>query len=207
MAGEAGPAEHHHVAALRLAQVEELVVERRHAQAIGELVDQDEIAHVQRGHHRTGGNPERFGHERTQQQHHQHHRKERARPVHRHRIAILLASLIQPRLALLVQEQPIQPPHHAEQHREAKQNRGKIKFHGGSLRSRDSGVGIRDSEGELVAFPNPESPIPNPGPHLSTFNTARKASWGISTRPTCFMRFLPSFCFSSNFFLRLTSPP
>ena len=42
---------------------------------------------------------------------------------------------------------------------------------------------------------------------LSTRNTARKASWGISTLPTCFMRFLPAFCFSSSFFLRVMSPP
>src|SRR6185312_14622346 len=155
-----------------------------------------------------GGNPERLGHERTQQQHHQHHGKQRTRPIHRHRIAILLARRVQPRLAPLVQEQPIQPPYHAEQHGKAKQNRRKIKFHGGSLWSRDSRFGIRDSEASLPLFriPNPESPIPAFG-YLSTFNTARKASWGISTRPTCFMRFLPSFCFSSNFFLRLTSPP
>jgi len=32
------------------------------------------------------------------------------------------------------------------------------------------------------------------------------ASCGILTRPTCFMRFLPSFCFSSSFRLRVTSP-
>ncbi len=38
-------------------------------------------------------------------------------------------------------------------------------------------------------------------------STARKASWGTSTRPTCFIRFLPSFCFSSSFFLRVMSPP
>ena len=37
--------------------------------------------------------------------------------------------------------------------------------------------------------------------------TARKASCGISTEPTCFMRFLPSFCFSSSLRLRLMSPP
>ena len=42
---------------------------------------------------------------------------------------------------------------------------------------------------------------------LSTWSTARKASCGISTRPTCFMRFLPSFCFSRSFFLRVASPP
>src|SRR5262249_30559216 len=33
----------------------------------------------------------------------------------------------------------------------------------------------------------------------STFRTARKASWGMSTRPTRFIRFFPSFCFSSSF--------
>src|SRR5690606_34225071 len=43
--------------------------------------------------------------------------------------------------------------------------------------------------------------------YLSTFNTARNASCGISTLPTCFMRFLPSFCLDNSFFLRETSPP
>src|SRR5664280_243861 len=45
------------------------------------------------------------------------------------------------------------------------------------------------------------------GSHHSTFRTARKASWGSSTRPTFFMRRLPSFCFSRSFFLRVMSPP
>ena len=36
---------------------------------------------------------------------------------------------------------------------------------------------------------------------------ARNASCGTSISPICFMRFLPSFCFSSSFFFRLTSPP
>src|SRR5579875_2147546 len=40
-----------------------------------------------------------------------------------------------------------------------------------------------------------------------TFRTARKASCGISTFPTRFIRFFPSFCFSSNFRFRVTSPP
>ena len=38
-------------------------------------------------------------------------------------------------------------------------------------------------------------------------STARKASWGISTLPTRFMRCLPSFCFSSSLRLRVMSPP
>ena len=38
-------------------------------------------------------------------------------------------------------------------------------------------------------------------------STARNASCGISTLPTCFMRFLPSFCFSSSLRLREMSPP
>ena len=38
-------------------------------------------------------------------------------------------------------------------------------------------------------------------------STARNASCGISTRPTRFIRFLPSFCFSSSFRFREMSPP
>src|SRR6266498_984056 len=45
--------------------------------------------------------------------------------------------------------------------------------------------------------------------HLSPsrLRTARKASWGTSTEPTCFMRFLPFFWRSSSFRFRVTSPP
>lgn len=38
-------------------------------------------------------------------------------------------------------------------------------------------------------------------------STAMKASCGTSTEPTIFMRFLPSFCFSSSLRLREMSPP
>src|SRR5690242_10727642 len=38
-------------------------------------------------------------------------------------------------------------------------------------------------------------------------STARNASCGTSTPPTCFMRFLPAFCFLSSFRLRVMSPP
>src|SRR5207253_2233156 len=43
--------------------------------------------------------------------------------------------------------------------------------------------------------------------HSSTLSTARNASCGISTDPTDFIRFLPSFCFSRSFRLREMSPP
>src|SRR5438128_8531835 len=43
--------------------------------------------------------------------------------------------------------------------------------------------------------------------HQSRLNTAMNASCGISTLPTRLRRFLPSFCFSSSFRLRVTSPP
>src|SRR4029079_19628202 len=39
--------------------------------------------------------------------------------------------------------------------------------------------------------------------HSPTFSTARNASCGISTWPTRFMRFLPSFCFSRSLRLRV----
>ncbi len=44
-----------------------------------------------------------------------------------------------------------------------------------------------------------------PAPSLES--AAMKASWGTSTRPTIFIRFLPSFCFSSSLRLRVMSPP
>gem|GEM_PF-5543590 len=43
--------------------------------------------------------------------------------------------------------------------------------------------------------------------HSATFKTLRNASCGSSTEPICFIRFLPSFCFSRSLRLRVTSPP
>src|SRR5690606_9834348 len=43
--------------------------------------------------------------------------------------------------------------------------------------------------------------------YSSTCRMARKASWGTSTEPICFILFLPAFCFSRSLRLRLTSPP
>ena len=63
-------------------------------------------------------------------------------------------------------------------------------------RNNDSGFGRMEYVSKGQAFWN-----------QSSFNTAMKASWGISTLPTCFIRFFPAFCFSRSFFFRLTSPP
>ena len=41
----------------------------------------------------------------------------------------------------------------------------------------------------------------------SRLSTARKASCGTSTPPTCFIRFLPFFCLSSSLRFRVMSPP
>ena len=50
--------------------------------------------------------------------------------------------------------------------------------------------------------------ILNPPPYSSPiFSTAKKASCGMETLPICFIRFLPSFCFSSSLRLREISPP
>src|SRR3954462_324823 len=48
---------------------------------------------------------------------------------------------------------------------------------------------------------------PLPLPSDPNSSTDRKASCGTSIRPTCFIRFLPSFCFSSSLRLRVMSPP
>ena len=49
--------------------------------------------------------------------------------------------------------------------------------------------------------------LPDFSPTGLVESAAMKASWGTSTRPTIFIRFLPSFCFSSSFRLRVMSPP
>ena len=43
--------------------------------------------------------------------------------------------------------------------------------------------------------------------YSSSFNAATNASWGTSTRPRFFMRFLPSFCFSRSLRFLVMSPP
>ncbi len=61
-----------------------------------------------------------------------------------------------------------------------------------------------DKDGERYSRPGQQR---GEGQSASIFRAAMKASWGISTLPNWRMRFLPSFCFSSSFFLRVASPP
>src|SRR5450759_954674 len=49
--------------------------------------------------------------------------------------------------------------------------------------------------------------VRSPPDAASLESAAMKASCGTSTRPTIFIRFLPSFCFSSSLRLREMSPP
>jgi hypothetical protein len=55
----------------------------------------------------------------------------------------------------------------------------------------------------LMRAPRDESAVDQ----LSTFSAAMKASCGMSTLPNCRIFFLPSFCFSRSFRLRVMSPP
>jgi glucokinase len=83
---------------------------------------------------------------------------------------------------------------------------------GGSATTR-RGVARTDSSLPRAApLRPPGRPPPPPGGrdflrYSSRERTAMNASWGISTAPTRFMRFLPSFCFSSSLRLRVISPP
>src|SRR5205085_10576269 len=60
----------------------------------------------------------------------------------------------------------------------------------------------RGAEGQVhVQVPRAHFLLP------SRLSTARNASCGTSTEPTCFIRFLPFFCCSSSLRLREMSPP
>src|SRR6266571_4119599 len=156
-------AKHYHVAALRLPDIDDLLVDERDADAVGELVDQDEIPDHQRRHHRARWNLERLDQERAQQENDENNREETLRIFDPPGFLVVLAALP-----------------------------GEIDCVGERKRSCHD---QQDKEYQCEIH------------LLSTCSMARKASWGISTVPTCFMRFFPAFCFSSNFRLRLTSPP
>jgi len=112
--------EHHHVAARRFADGHELLVVDRQAQAVGKLVDQDEVADQQVRHHRAGRDLVRLGDEAAQHQHHGQHREEGARVVDQHRLLVEQAA---PGLAPLGEEQRVQQPHRAADERRAHQQR------------------------------------------------------------------------------------
>src|SRR5687767_1170372 len=66
----------------------------------------------------------------------------------------------------------------------------------------------RDDERlEILARDRFLEPLRRHSPSVPILSTARNASCGISTLPTRFMRFFPSFCFSSSLRLREMSPP
>ena len=87
------------------------------------------------------------------------------------------------------------------------------------------GPGVRQRRRDTVGDAGFRTPPPEPGVRLARTrapsgyfrpcfspvgaleSAAMKASWGTSTRPTIFIRFLPSFCFSSSLRLRVMSPP
>ena len=72
-----------------------------------------------------------------------------------------------------------------------------------ALRSRFGADGLRGHARSLVDLRwvrfHDQSPV--------TLRSARNASCGSSTRPTCFIRFLPSFCFAQSLRFRVMSPP
>ena len=74
-----GVAEHDDVAALRIADRQDLALDDRQPDPVGVLVDQDVVADDQRGTHRRRGDPERLGDERAQQEHDEQDRKEALR--------------------------------------------------------------------------------------------------------------------------------
>ncbi len=67
---------------------------------------------------------------------------------------------------------------------------------------RGSGVTLRERRAHFFF-----ASLASLAPPASDDSAAMKASCGTSTRPMVFMRFLPSFCFSSSLRLRVMSPP
>ena len=74
-------AEHHHVASLRGADVNDLCVGNRQTNAVCVLIHQNEVADVKGRQHRSRWNAEGFKKEGTQQEHDQNHREESCRVI------------------------------------------------------------------------------------------------------------------------------
>src|SRR5690606_26392500 len=81
-------AEDHHVASLRVADVDDLGVHHRQANTVSELVYQDEITDFQGRDHRPGRDLERLDKKRAQHQHYRENREERFPVLDEHRFLI-----------------------------------------------------------------------------------------------------------------------
>jgi len=90
---------------------------------------------------------------------------------------------------------PGDPTRHIATHSDRVTN---VPFDRNFASSRPRGDAVATTAGDYFVFLSPDS---------SVERAAMKASWGTSTRPTIFIRFLPSFCFSSSLRLRVMSPP
>ena len=218
-------AKDHDIATRRLVAFNDLGVDDRQPDAIGELVHQNQVAHQQGGNHGTGRDLEGLEKERAQKEHRSDHRKQAGSPVqppglhqdaalgllHVH-IHLLDAHAVEFGAALYGRIldglrrpaparqknhalcQPVGPGNHGGQ----KQQQRKVALDGAHVPGAD--VARKGSEHQ-------RSQDLHELHQSSTCKMARNASWGTSTEPICFMRFLPAFCFSRSLRLRLTSPP
>src|SRR6267143_2174089 len=85
---------HHHVAALGLPDIDDFLVDERDPDAVGELVDQEEIPDHQCRHHRARRNLERFDQERAQQENDENDREEALRILDPPGFLVVLAALL-----------------------------------------------------------------------------------------------------------------
>ena len=175
----------------------DLLVDHRQPDAVLVLVDEDEVADLQRRKHRARRDAERLVKERAQQEDEQDDREEAGGVFEPGRLAH--GALFQA-AALLLDDGFLARQRGRVAAVEVGQQAGCPRS---PLLGEDQLVGDPQDPGEDGQYEQDQGKV-----HLSsTCRIARKASCGISTVPTCFMRFLPAFCFSSSFFLRVMSPP
>jgi hypothetical protein len=193
-----------HLAALGAAHLEELRRRVRDPHAVDELVDEDVVADLERRIHRRARDLERLDHERAQRERDQHGGADRLDVVARRRLRGLLDQLVAQRV-----EQRQVAAHAVEV------AVGEAAFDlardGVEIAGLAAQALLQGQRGARLAHERsrllPDAPIERGRAHQSTFRTVKNASCGSSTEPTDFMRFLPSFCFSRSFFLRVMSPP
>ena len=189
-----------------------------------EFVHQNQVAHMQCGNHGARGNFERLKQEGAQDENRHNDGKQTCGPIQPPRLAVhlfqlgckllvlrrggdaLLHQLLFTLGILFLQSlgraltlgpkiQFFRHPIHTRDGGGRQQQRSKIAFHHASVPS------------ACIAYKCSQDQAGDSGDQSSTCNIAKKASWGTSTDPICFMRFLPAFCFSKSLRLRLMSPP